>query len=241
MIMRKVIIILLYCFPFSVHGQTITIAENDRTVMTEYNDGLLWAYKQIGDFVVGMTNYVNVDDYGKNYQIQIFIKNLGEESITFNPALISSTLYNKHDEMESMKVYSYESYIKRVKRQQNAVMISTGINANLNAHKAGYQTTHTTTYGVGIQPYTQIHTTYNPSAALVANAAARTQMMTLSKLMSDETKMISKDYLRITTVHPDEGIIGYLNIKHKKGTIMTVDIPVGEHIFTFNWNVSKRK
>ena len=28
----------------------------------------LWAYRQIGDFVVGMTNYEGKDDYGRYYQ-----------------------------------------------------------------------------------------------------------------------------------------------------------------------------
>lgn len=65
--MKKLLIIALIAISCSVKAQEFLALENDTTVLTEYNDGRLWAYRQIGDFVVGMTNYVEKDDYGKNY------------------------------------------------------------------------------------------------------------------------------------------------------------------------------
>jgi len=168
--MRKNLIALLLVVTLSLNAQDFVAAENDTTVLTEYNDGRLWAYRQIGDFVVGMTNYEGKDDYGRYYQ-----------------------------------------------------------------------TTYTTTYGVNHVPYTQVHTTYNYAAASAANMAATTQMMTLSKLMADDRNTKSQGYLRITTIHPNEGIIGYMNIKRKKGQMMTVNIPVGGQIYSFDWDVTKKK
>ncbi len=79
--MKKLLyIIFLLCLATSLKAQTFIKAENDTTVKSEYYDGKLWAYRQVGDFVVGMTNYKTKDDYGKYYQIAIFIKNLGKES-----------------------------------------------------------------------------------------------------------------------------------------------------------------
>lgn len=69
--MKKYLTTLLLGISVSVNAQVFVAAENDTTVQTEYNDGRLWAYRQIGDFVVGMTNYVEKSDYGKNYQILI--------------------------------------------------------------------------------------------------------------------------------------------------------------------------
>jgi len=238
---KKIVIAILLCLPLIVKSQTFIVVDNDTTVLTEYNDGRLWAYKQIGDFVVGMTNYVEKDDYGKNYQILIFIKNLSETSALFDPSLVTSTLTDKYGEMEEMKVYTYERYMKKVKNQQAWAMALTGFAAGMNAGMAGYQTTYTTTYGAGRMPYTQVHTTYNYAAASAANMAATTQMMTLSKMMSDDKKTISQGYLKLTTVHPDEGIIGYMNIKHRKGVRMTVNIPVEGQVFSFDWDVSKKK
>lgn len=239
--MKKLLIGFLLSITLYANAQVFVVEESDSTVMSEYNDGLLWAYRQIGDFVVGMANYINKDGYGKNYQIQIFIKNLGDSSVTFDPALVTSILCNKHDEKEELKVYSYDAYMKKIKTQQAWAMAMTGFSAGMNAGMAGYHTTYTTTYGAGHMPYTQVRTTYNYAAASAANMAATTQMMTLSKMMSDDKKTISKGYLKITTIHPEEGIIGYMNIKHRKGKMMTVNIPVGDHIYSFKWNVAKAK
>lgn len=239
--MRKFLIIALFALSCTIQAQEFLAADKDTTVLTEYNDGRLWAYRQIGDFVVGMTNYIEKDDYGKNYQILIFIKNLGETSALFDPSLVTSTLLNKHGESQEMQVYTYERYMKKIKSRQAWAMALTGFSAGLNAGMAGYQTTYTATYGAGRMPYTQVHTTYNYAAASAANMAATTQMMTLSKMMSDDKKTISQGYLKQTTVHPDEGIIGFMNIKHRKGVRMCVKIPIEGQEFSFDWDIAKKK
>lgn len=239
--MRILSIIIIWCLASSIKAQTFIKAENDTTVMSEYNDGRIWAYRQIGDFVVGMTNYEEKDDYGKYYQVAIFIKNLGEESVTFDPDRVTSSLYTKRGDKLALQVYTYDEYMKKVKNAQAWSMALLGFSAGLNAGMAGYQTTYTTTYGAGYMPYTQVHTTYNYAAASAANMAATTQMMTLSKLMADDRNTKSQGYLKITTVHPGEGIIGYMNIKRKRGLTMKVNIPVDEKVFSFDWDVMKRK
>lgn len=239
--MKKYLIFFFLCINISINAQEYSKLENDSTVLTEYNDGLLWAYQQKDDLVVGMTNYVDKSDYGTHYQILIFIKNLGEESVLFDPSLVTSSLKNNYSDTLEMKVYTYELFMKKVKNRQAWAMALTGLAAGMNAGSAGYQTTYTTSYGAGRIPYTQIHTTYNYAAAAAANTAASTQMMTLSKMMSDDKNTISQGYLKKTTIHPDEGIVGYMNIKYMKGELMTVNIPVEGQVFTFDWDVKIKK
>lgn len=222
------------------YAQTFIAAENDTSVMSEYNDGRIWAYRQIGDFVVGMTNYEEKDNYGKYYQIAIFIKNLGEKSVIFDPAEVTSSLYNESGDTSALQVYTYDKFIKKVKNAQAWSMALLGLSAGLNAGMAGYQTTYTNTYGTGGVPYTQVHTTYNHAAASAANMAATTQIITLGKLMEDDRNTKSQGYLKKNTIHPNEGILGYMNIKRKKGTSMAVNIPVDGYVFSFNWDVSKK-
>lgn len=238
--MRTFLIIILLCLAPSLKAQTFIKVENDTTVMSEYNDGRIWAYRQIGDFVVGMTNYEEKDDYGKYYQVAIFIKNLGEQSVTFDPDRVTSSLLTKRGDTLELQVYTYDEYMKKVKNAQALSMALLGFSAGLNAGMAGYQTTYTTTYGAGHMPYTQVHTTYNYAAASAANMAATNQMMTLSKLMADDRNTRSQGYLKITTVHPGEGIIGYMNIKRKKGKMMVVNIPVGDSVYRFEWDVNRK-
>jgi len=239
--MKKILLFLLFFVSTMANAQEFVAAENDTIVMTEYNDGRLWAYRQLGDIVVGMTNYEEKDDYGKYYQIAIFIKNLGETPVTLDPEQITSTLYSKNNDTILLTVYTYDLYMKKVMKAQAWSMALMGFSTGLNAGMAGYQTTYTTTYGANRMPYTQVHTTYNHAAAAAANMAATTQMMTLSKLMADDRNTKSQGYLKKTTIHPNEGIIGYMNIKRKKGQLMTVNIPVGGQVFSFDWDVTKKK
>ena len=239
--MRKIVLALLLSIAYSMSAQEILVADNDTTVLTEYHDGHLWAYRQIGEYVVGMTNYEQKDSYGKYYQIAIFIKNLGNESTTFDPEGITSDLYRKSGDTLALEVYTYDEYMRKIKNAQAASMLILGFSSGLNAGMAGYQTTYTTAYGAGYMPYTHISTTYNAAAASMATTAATTQMLTLGKLMSDDRNTKSQGYLKKNTIHPNEGIIGYMNIKRKKGRIMTVNIPVNGNIYSFDWNVSKKK
>ena len=240
--MRKIFIIAALIFSTIIaKAQEFIKSDNDTTVMSEYNDGRIWAYRQIGDFVVGMTNYEEKDNYGKYYQIAIFIKNLGASSVTFNPDQITFTLYDKNNDIVPLTVYSYDKFMKKVRNAQAWGSVLFGFSAGMNAGMAGYQTTYTTSYGSGHVPYTQVNTSYNYAAASAANMAATTQMMTLSKMMADDRNTKSQGYLKITTIHPNKGIVGYMNIKRKKGQTMSVSIPVGVHVYTFDWDVAKKK
>lgn len=239
--LRHIIITIMLMIPIFASAQSIIKEQDDTTIVTEYNDGRLWAYKQIGNIVVGMTNYEESDKYGKYYQIAIFIKNLGDSTITFYPDKIIASLYSKNGDIIGLKVYTYDKYMKKVKNAQAWSMALTGFSTGLNAGMAGYQTTYRTSFSPNGMPYTQIHSTYNHAAASAANMAARTQIMTLRNMMSDEKKTIAQGYLKTNTIHPDEGIVGYMNIKRKKGKTMTVNIPVCNDVFSFDWDVSKKK
>ena len=239
--MKKIVLFILMMLPVAVFADSfLNPIKNDTNVISEYNDGKLWVYRQIRDFVVGVANYEEKDDYGKYYQIIIFIKNLGESPITFDPDKVTSSLCTKRGDMFELQVYTYDEYMKKVKNAQALSMALFGFAAGINAGMAGHQTTYTSTYGAGGMPYTQAHTTYNYAAALAANITATTQMMTLSKLMADDRNTKSQGYLKITTIHPGEGIIGYMNIKRKRGTSMTVNIPINEQVFSFDWEIIKK-
>ena len=56
--------------------------------------------------------------------------------------------------------------------------------------------------------------------------------------MTEQLK--NKAILKKTTIHPDEAVIGYMNIKRKKGNILTINIPINDFMYSFDWDVSKK-
>lgn len=237
---RKLCMGLMFCFATVAQAQSFVKAENDTTVIAEYLDGRVWAYRQLGDVLVGMTNYM-VKDYGKFYQVAFYIKNLGDKAITFNPEEIFSVLHNRKGELEVLKVHSYENYMKKVNRSQAWTMALLEVSAGLSAGFAGYQTSQTTVYQPGKAPYTQRTTSYNYAAASAANSLSQLQIMEYAKMMRDDKHIISKGYLKMTTMHPDESIFGYVNIEREKGELMTVGVYIDGHKYLFDWDVSMKK
>lgn len=239
-IMKIFLITSLILLSTTTKAQSFIVDENDSTTITEYYNGQLWAYRQIGDYIVGMTNYEEKDSYGRYYQIAIYVKNLGNSSTTFDPDKITSELLTKHGDSIDLEVYTYDEYMKKVKKAQAWAMALYGVSAGLNSGMAGYSRSYTTTYHNGL-PYSHVTTHYNPGVAAIARMNAQTQIMTLGKTMEDDRKAKEQGYLRITTIHPDESIIGYMNIKRKKGEKMTIYIPINDEVFSFDWNISKIK
>lgn len=227
--------------PIICNAQTFIQSENDTTVTTEYHDGKLWAYQDLGDFVVGLCNCETKDDYGKYYQINIFIFNHGENSVTFVPEDVKARMATKTGDTLQMVVYTNETFQKKIKRSQALSMALLGFSAGLNAGMAGYSTSAGTSYSSNGYAYTTATYHYNANAAYQANMAAQYQIMTLGKMMENDKKVKEQGYLKKTTIHPGESIVGYMNIKRKKGGLLTVEIPVGKDAYLFDWDVSKKK
>lgn len=217
------------------------VDENDSTVITEYNDGKLWVYRQTSDAVVGLTCYEEKDDYGKYYQVNIFIQNLGHSSFVFYPDSISSCLLTKKNKNIELEVYTNEEYQKKIKRSQAWAMALYGFSVGLNAGTAGRSTSYSTSYSSNGYAYTTVTQHYDANAAYQANLASTNQMLTLGQMMENDCTIREQGYLKTTTVYPNESIVGYMNIKRKKGEILSIKLTVNGHVYSFNWNVSTRK
>lgn len=221
-------------------AQTFINPKND-SILTEYNDGKFWAYLNKNNLVVGLSCHEEKDDYGKYYQLNIFMKNLGKTPITFHPDSVYAYLLTAKDNTLKLEVYTNEEYQKKIKRSQAWAMALYGISAGLNTGTAGYSTSYSTSYTPNGYAYTTITQHYDANAAYQANMASTTQMLTLGQMMSNDRIIREKGYLKTTTIHPDEAIVGYMNIKRKKGKLLTIYLPVGGYIYTFDWNVAKKK
>lgn len=63
-------------------------------------------------FIVGVSNKLIKDDYGKFYRLQIMIQNLSNNSFVFTPETVSSYCTLKDQSVNRMKVYTSESFQK---------------------------------------------------------------------------------------------------------------------------------
>ena len=166
---------------------------------------------------------------------------MGESSVTFHPDSIYADLLTKRNRTLQLEVYTNEEYQKKVKRLQTWTIALYGISAGLNAGTAAHSTSYSTSYSPNGYAYTTITQHYDANAAYQANVASTNQMLTLGQMMENDRAVREQGYLKTTTVHPGEAIVGYMNVKRKKGKKLTVNIPVNGSIYTFDWDVSREK
>lgn len=235
-----IIIIFLLC-SISLRAQTFIKLANDTTAFIEYNDGKQWIYRDIDDLTVGMTNIEFKDGYGKYYQVGLFINNNRDSSLIFNPEEVLANLVTNKGDTISLEVYTSEKYQDKIRATQGLVMLLNGLSAGLNAASAGYSTNYTTTYSPYGYAYTTVNAVYDANAAYQANMAANMQMRTLGKLMNEDRVVREQGYLKLNTVHSGNAIVGYMNIKHKKGKNLLVSLNIGGSKFSYLWNIEKDK
>lgn len=217
------------------------ISENDTTAFVEYNDGKQWAYRNIDGITVGMTNEEFKDDYGKYYQVSFFISNNQDSTLTFNPEEVFADLLSNKGDTISLEVYTNEKFQKKIKKAQTWSMVLYGLSAGLNAASAGYTTTYSTSYSTNGYAYTSINRSYDANAAYQANMAANMQLQTLGDRMKNDRAVMEQGYLKLNSIHSGDAIIGYMNIKHKKGKQLLVSINIGARTFSYLWDVEKKK
>ncbi len=239
--MNRLILILsfLVC-PYIMWAQTF-ISKNDSTAVVEYNDGKQWVYRNIDGLTVGMSNEEYKDDYGKFYQISLFISNSRDSTLTFHPEGVFAELLSDKGDSISLEVYTNEKFQKKIKKAQTLAMVLYGLSAGINAASAGYSTTYTTSYSPNGFAYTSINRTYDANAAQKANMESNMQMQTLKNMMDNDREIREQGYLKLNTIHPGEAIVGYMNIKHKKGKELLISLNVGDRVFSYLWDVEKKK
>lgn len=111
----KALVLLLIC-PICLLAQKFIVDSLDNSALIEYHDGKQWAYRNIDGLTIGMTNEELNDDYGKYYQIEIFISNNRDTALLFNPEEVYAELMTKKGDTLDLEVYTNEAYQKKIKK-----------------------------------------------------------------------------------------------------------------------------
>ena len=214
--MRKYLI--LICSLFAIEAGVWAETKED-SIFTEWNDGKQWTYRISDKFVVGAT-CEEVKDHGRYYQLQLFLKNIGNEPVTFDPERVYSSVITKKQDTLDLLVYTNEMYQKKIRRRQTWTLLLYSVSAGLNSASAGYSNSYSTTYAPNGGIYTTNTMHYDANAAYQARVANANQLHAIESNMIEERAAKEQGYLKKTTIHPGESVTGYINIKRAKGILL---------------------
>lgn len=115
---RLFLIISFFLSPYIMWAQKF-ISENDTISFVEYHDGKQWVYRNIDSITVGMANEEIKDDYGKYYQVGLFISNNQDSTLTFNPEEVFADLLSNKGDTISLEVYTNEKFQEKIKKKSS--------------------------------------------------------------------------------------------------------------------------
>ena len=236
--MRRTFLLILSVINFfiSAFGQTY-IPENDTIIVLEDNfAGYHWVTKTIDKVEVGMTLF-RYNNYGKNYHVIVTVKNNAESPILFIPDSIRAHVKNRYGEIFKLKAYTAEEYIKKIKRIDNTNAFLIAFAGGINAAAASNTTSYVSGYTNNGTYYSGTVHTYNPAVASAVNAETARSVSEVYESGNITKRNISNSYVEETTIQPGQFYNGSIKIKYQKGEVFTINIPVNDKIFTFNWNV----
>ncbi|MFI3240744.1 MAG: hypothetical protein R3Y22_09220 [Bacteroidales bacterium] len=212
----------------------------------EYVDGVSWKIFNKNGIIIHLSNSV-VKDYGKYYRIEMVIENNTMEAIDFDPVkAINTYSIDKKGESNGLVVLSSEEYLKKVKRAQNWNAAFVGLSEGLAASDAGYSTSKTTT---NINTYSKTNRThisatsttkeYDAAAAYQASVIADERLARYKSNQLAEREKRKDDYIKITTIKPNEYLVGYIHIyRGSRDKELYLNVNINGAIYKFQWDIN---
>ena len=236
---RTLLLFLLLVSPFVMQAQKFISETNDSTLVTEYNNDRLWAYRNIEGITVGTASGVFKDEYDTYYQIGLFIHNNSESPITFNPEEVYARFLTNKGDTADLDVYTHEKLQKKIKRSQGLSFILGSIAGGFIGGFASI-TTGTRMYpGNGNAGASSV--VYNADAENQPDAAVNVPMQTIGTMLQSGSDIRDEGYLKLNTIHPGSAILGFMNVKFKQGRRLRLEVVVGNRTFSYLWDIETEK
>ena len=208
--------------------------------VTNFQDGTPWETYFKNGLIVSLTNSI-VRDYGKWHRIGVLIANNSTIPIEFTPETdIVAYSADELNQTTYLPIWSYDNYMKKVKRGQAWEAALMGFSEGLATAGAGYSTSTTTGYSSygGYVSYTT--TTYSPTAALLANQASLQRMAEFNQAQENERNIKQMGYLKRCTIYPGDSICGYIHAEWVKGNRVAFVINIGGAEYLFEWGFDRK-
>lgn len=238
--MRYLLFAFLFCFRGVINAQVFEYLPNDTTTLVEYKKGKQWAYKTAHDMTVGMSVQFVKGEYGKYYQVLIYVQNNNEWTFVFNPDRISAVIETKRDKKIPLLVYSYDRYMNKVKHHQAWEMAAESFAVGINTGLAGHKTAYVNGWSPSTGFYSGTVSYFDSGAATSAAIQGGRYLDYLEEKNEYKRNTLSLNYLQKTSIHPGEHLFGHVKVKRKKGNIFHVSVPFAGSDYNYDWKITNK-
>lgn len=224
---------ILYIVFFFI-GSLISITAQD-TYVEEYHNGHCWKTYEDNGILLSVNCCIERNSYGNWYRFDILFVNESDSTILFNDETLRAWIIRNNKRI-NRPVLTRDDYKYRIRVHNNLLIMAGAITSATTAMNAGYSTHNTyTNYGMVTT------TTYNPTAAILANQNSAMMMGLIAKELRENYNRQAVDYLSKNTVKPGENIAGFMYMKKRNCDQLNLVITVDKQIYKFSWDPKSLK
>lgn len=209
----------------------VYVAPTEGEMKTEYKNGVAWPYYNKNGLIIGVSQ-IEDDEIGSYKELQFFLSNNSMGNVDLDPATITA-YFVKKDERKALEFMDSEVYYKKIykKKKKDAkamikkkAVVEVEKQNNLNSN-------------LGATMFDETMNTLNDFQ----------QRMIQKKDLTENTHVMADnepediEYLQRTTVHPSEAISGYLLIDNKKMDFLHVEVIINGILYSYKWDLRKKK
>lgn len=210
-----------------------------------------------------------INDYGHYYSLSIMLTNGSPQNITIDPSKITAhiTKKDKQEGLQVLTASEYNDRIMASQVwMQGFNALAENMAASKAAYSTSVSSTTTSYSGatasatvgaavgtrgvavgraVGASVYggsvasTTTTQSHDGWAAYQANLIAQNRISNFNMALLNERNAKYAGYLKPNSLAPGETIVGNVNIRHKKGEKVNIQIPIGSVVYEFTWNTDK--
>lgn len=234
----------------------------DIQYMTDGN-GWNWSVYNKNGIAVAIHTSIS-GEYGTYYRLYLVVTNNTAIPINFDPSYITAHCKDKGGKEQNLRVLNASEYQDRIWQTQVWEQGFNTLAENYRAKQAAYSASQTNTttghvgvaraaevgsagWSIGASAYAGLSQTssttvsYDGYAAYQASLIAEKRIADFNQQLFNERKANYQAYLKPITLQPGESVTGFINVSHKKGEMLMVNVPISTVIYPFKWNISNQK
>jgi tetratricopeptide (TPR) repeat protein len=205
----------------------------------EYYNGEMYQVSKGNNSIVAIT--LKKQD-NKHMEFLIGIINTGSNSFVVSTNIVSANYYIQQKRY-NLHIYSDAEWLRKLRKQQIAAAIATGISQGLEASSAGWTNTNTTAsiYGSdGSNTFVYGNsTTYDYSKSAAVRRQHQIERDEINRTFQNDMYNISEKLLRANTLHPGQNVSGVVMAKYVNCDRYDISVNCNSEIHKFSFNISK--
>ncbi|MCD8237396.1 MAG: hypothetical protein LUD00_12330 [Prevotellaceae bacterium] len=211
-------------------NKPINIEPKEGELKSEHKNGVKWLYYLQNGLVIGVTKTIS-DEIGSNRRFDFFILNKSMSNIDIDPDNIEAYSV-KGDKRRLSFFVPYDKYMDEKGKRERKKAI---------AIQSGKVIIDQSPVDITIMNLGGDIARVNTVQEFQEEMLKRSELADCTPVYNEDNKITNIEYIRRTTIHPGEGVYGFLLTDSKKTEHFFIEMKINGITYKYKWDVLDEK